>query len=121
MLYHFLTYKTSLHRSLGAINIVASVWSGTAGAANFVEPAVFASSNGVLDILMIARPKPIPSISFTPPGGGSPIHPTGWVYEICKRPANPTGCPAGAGTVSDYGGVNKRPRLTPLPLGTSIA
>jgi FtsP/CotA-like multicopper oxidase with cupredoxin domain len=102
---HFLTYKTALHRSLGAMSIVASLWGGTAGAANFVEPAVFASSNGVLDILMIARPKPIPSISFTPPGGGPAINPTGWVYEICKRPANATGCPAGAGTVSDYGGV----------------
>jgi FtsP/CotA-like multicopper oxidase with cupredoxin domain len=101
----FLTYKTALHRSLGAMSIVASLWGGSAGAANFVEPAVFASSNGVLDILMIARPKPIPSISFTPPHGGPAINPTGWVYEICKRPANATGCPAGAGPVSDYGGV----------------
>jgi L-ascorbate oxidase len=101
----FLSRKTLLHRSIGAISIVASLWGGAAAAADFVEPAVFASSNGVLDILMIARPKPIPSISFTPPGGGSALNPTGWVYEICKRPNNETACPAGAGTVSDYGGV----------------
>src|ERR1700722_12359978 len=100
----FPSCKTLLQRSMGAI-IVASLWGGAAAAADFVEPAVFTSSNGVLNILMIARPKPVPSIAFTPPGGGSTIHPTGWVYEICKRPASGTSCPAGGGAVSDYGGV----------------
>jgi len=74
-------------------------------AADFVEPRVFASAQGVLDILMIAKPKPIPAIAFTPPGGGAAIHPTGWVYEICKRPGDSLSCPAGSGTVADYGGV----------------
>jgi L-ascorbate oxidase len=127
----FLTFKTLLHRSAGAMGIVASLWGSAAAAANFVEPAVFESSGGVLDILMIARSKPVPSISFTPPGGGAAINPTGWVYEVCKRPANATSCPAGAGTVSDYGGVrlalqpgdtlkirltNKLPSIDPLKL-----
>ena len=58
-----------------------------ASAASFVEPSVISSSNGVLDILMIAKPKPIPSILFTPPGSAPvPMNPTGWVYEICPRP-----------------------------------
>jgi FtsP/CotA-like multicopper oxidase with cupredoxin domain len=69
------------------------------------EPAVFASFAGVLDILMVAKPKPVPTISFQPPGGGAPINPVGWVYEICPRPAASNQCPAGATTVSDYGGV----------------
>src|SRR6266851_2752554 len=75
-----------------------------ASAASFVEPAVFSSSNGVLDILMIAKPKPVPSIVFTPPAGAA-MNPTGWVYEICPRPASGLTCPQGGhSTVSDYGG-----------------
>jgi L-ascorbate oxidase len=73
--------------------------------AAFVEPAVFASSNGVLDLLMIARPKPIEAILFTPPGGGGALHPTGWVYEVCRRPPSGNVCPTGTATVAEYGGV----------------
>ena len=118
-----------LNCTAGVIGLVAALWGGTARA--FVDPAVFESSNGVLDILMIARPKPVPSIAFTPPGGTGAIHPTGWVYEICQRPASGTSCPARAGTVADYGGVrlalmpgdtlkirfvNKLPKVDPLKL-----
>jgi L-ascorbate oxidase len=77
----------------------------TALGAAFVEPTVFASSNGTLDLLMIARPKPIAAIAFNPPGAAGPINPIGWVYEVCKRPPSGNACPAGAGTVADYGGV----------------
>jgi L-ascorbate oxidase len=70
-----------------------------------LEPAVFASANGVLDILMIAKPKPVPTIVFTPPNGGAPMNPIGWVYEVCRRPVSGNQCPADATTVSDYGGV----------------
>jgi FtsP/CotA-like multicopper oxidase with cupredoxin domain len=97
---------SAMHRWIGAAGLVAA-WAcgaGTAGAANFVGPPVFASEDGVLDIMMIAKPKPIPSISFMPPSGGT-IHPTGWVYEICKRPQSGLSCPSGSGTVSPYGGV----------------
>jgi L-ascorbate oxidase len=115
----------------GVISVAAALWGGTAKAADFADPAVFASSNGVLDILMIAKPKPVPSIAFRPPSGGGPINPTGWVYEICPRPASGTVCPAGSGTVADYGGVrlalmpgdtlkirfaNKLPPVDPLKL-----
>ncbi len=68
------------------------------------EPAVFASSGGVLDILMVARSKPVPTISF-PPKNAAPINPIGWVYEVCPRPSSSNQCPADATTVSDYGGV----------------
>jgi hypothetical protein len=44
----FLTRKTPLLRLAGAMCIVAGLWGGAAAAANFVEPAVFASSDGVL-------------------------------------------------------------------------
>jgi L-ascorbate oxidase len=78
---------------------------GKTALAAFAEPAVFASEHGVLDILMIAKPRPIPSISFAPLGGGGAINPIGWVYEICRRPATGDRCPPGTGTVADYGGV----------------
>src|SRR5260370_32549537 len=72
-------------------------------AGNFVEPTIFASSRGVLDLLMIARAKPVTTVALPSPDGDV-IHPTGWVYEICRRPANENVCPAGS-AVADYGGV----------------
>jgi L-ascorbate oxidase len=94
-------------RSLGITCFVATLVCGavTARAGEFVEPQVFSSSHGVLDLLMIARPKPVASISFKPPGGGAAIQPIGWVYEICPRPRSGNECPTGTSTVSDYGGV----------------
>ena len=74
-----------------------------AHAAGYVEPTVLASSHGVLDLLMIARPKPVSTISFPSPDGDI-LHPTGWIYEICPRPPSGNACPPGV-TVSDYGGV----------------
>ncbi len=74
-------------------------------AAPFREPPVFASRNGLLDIMMIAKPKPIEAIDFVPPGG-APIHPTGWVYEICYRMReDQTTCPDAASSSSEFGGV----------------
>jgi FtsP/CotA-like multicopper oxidase with cupredoxin domain len=55
------------------------------------------SRTGVLDILMIAKPKPI---QLT----GKPL--TAWVYQICRRAtAVDDSCPAGSSTFSPYGGV----------------
>ncbi|HEX3097565.1 MAG TPA: multicopper oxidase domain-containing protein [Usitatibacter sp.] len=70
-----------------------------------VEPPVFQSRNGVLDIMMVAMPRPIAGISFRLPRGGAVIHPTGWVYRICPRPPSGLSCPAGKGTASAYGGA----------------
>jgi L-ascorbate oxidase len=69
------------------------------------DPPVFASSSGVLDIMMVAMPSSVSSIAFVPPGGGSPINPTGWVYQVCPRPATGLSCPAGSSTVASYAGV----------------
>jgi L-ascorbate oxidase len=94
-------------RSMRVAAVVAASLCGShvARAVNFVEPPVFASSHGVLDLLMIAMPWPIPSLSYTPPGGPT-MNPTGWLYQICQR-ATATGnvCPAGSATVSSYGGI----------------
>jgi FtsP/CotA-like multicopper oxidase with cupredoxin domain len=128
-----LVYKISLHRWTAAASIAAVLACGaqSAPAANFVDPAVFASANGLLDIMIVAKAKPIPSIAFTPPSGHSAINPTGWVYEICRRPSVGLSCPTGSGTVADYGGVrlalqqgdtlkirfvNKLPRIDPAKL-----
>jgi FtsP/CotA-like multicopper oxidase with cupredoxin domain len=128
------TREMSTGRRLGAAVFIAALWvgggAGTARADNLAEPPVFTSQNGVLDIMMIAMPQPIPTISFTPPGG-SAMHPTGWVYQICPRPASGLACPSGSATVSPYGGtrlalqpgdtlkirfVNRLPKLDPNKL-----
>jgi L-ascorbate oxidase len=127
-------HEVSTGRLLGAAGVVAALGvaggAGTAVADTLIDPPVFASKNGVLDIMMIAMPRPIPTISFTPAGGGV-IHPTGWVYQICPRPAFGLTCPNGSPTVSPYGGtrlalqpgdtlkiryVNRLPKLDPLKL-----
>jgi FtsP/CotA-like multicopper oxidase with cupredoxin domain len=99
--------RSNCRRSIIPAAVVAASLCGSdiAGAANFVEPPVFASSRGVLDLLMIAMPQPVPSIVYTPPGNPA-MNPTGWVYQICPR-ALATGnqCPAGSPTTSNYGGV----------------
>ena len=105
-------------------------------AADFVEPPVFASENGVLDLLMIAKAKTATSISYIAPGGAT-LHPTAWVYEICPRAAALAGneCPASSVTVARYGGVrlalqpgdklkirlvNRLPKLAPLKVTHSV-
>jgi FtsP/CotA-like multicopper oxidase with cupredoxin domain len=98
----------AVRRSLGAAStIMALCGGGTASAQNaFHEPPVFASQNGTLDILMTAKAKPIPTITFTSPTTNNHIHPTGWAYEICQRTSSgQTSCPTGSGTVWDYGGI----------------
>jgi FtsP/CotA-like multicopper oxidase with cupredoxin domain len=93
---------------MGPAAAVAAVLFGPniAPAADFVDPPVFASAHGVLDLLMIAMPQPVPSLSFQPPTGPA-LNPVGWVYRICPRataiPVNQ--CPAGSPTVSNYGGI----------------
>jgi len=106
MSYNLGCCSLSLHRTIVTAGAAAALACGaqTALAANFHEPPVFSSQNGVLDILMIARAKPIPTISFNPPHSRSSINPIGWAYEICKRPASGLSCPTGTG-VWDYGGV----------------
>jgi len=89
--------------STAAVLVGLTCAAPAAVAGNFVEPTVFASSRGVLDLLMIARAKPVTTIALPSPDGDV-IHPTGWVYEICRRPANGNVCPTGS-AVADYGGV----------------
>ena len=100
-------HVTLLRRWIGAAGAVAALWAGvqSAAAQNLAEPPVFKSQNGVLDIMMVAMPQPIPTISFVPPGSRSVIHPTGWVFQICPRPATGLSCPTGSATVSPYGGT----------------
>jgi L-ascorbate oxidase len=94
-------------RSIRPAAAVASLlWASSVGlAGTFVEPPVFASSRGVLDLLIVVLPQPVPSISYVPLSGPA-INPTGWVYQICPRAsANGNQCPAGSPTTSYYGGI----------------
>ncbi|MGJ0507092.1 MAG: multicopper oxidase domain-containing protein [Methylocystis sp.] len=75
-------------------------------AAPFRDPPVFRSVNGVLDIVMVARTKPVEAISFPAPNSNERIHPTGWVYEICYRLFDEQKlCPPGSLTSSEFGGI----------------
>jgi L-ascorbate oxidase len=96
-------------RWLGMATAAAALTLGSTAAlaGDFVEPPVFTSSNGVLDLLMIAQAQPVPSITYTPPDGNPPLNPVGWVYAVCQRSTWLAGnqCPAGSPTVANYGGV----------------
>jgi FtsP/CotA-like multicopper oxidase with cupredoxin domain len=122
-----------LHRWIAAAGLTAAAMAGleTAGADTLLDPPVFASQNGVLDIMMIAMPQPIPGIAYTPPHSSSTLHPTGWVFQVCPRPASGLSCPASSRTVAPYGGVrlslqqgdtlkvryvNRLPKVDPLKL-----
>jgi FtsP/CotA-like multicopper oxidase with cupredoxin domain len=62
-----------------------------------LDPPVFTSTGGTLDILMVAKPKPINLDTFSP---------AAWVYEVCYRSiAINNVCPADSRTVSPYGGM----------------
>src|SRR5262249_3380899 len=65
------------------------------GAADLIEPPVFASKNGLLDLVMIAKPQSIASLNFRTADGRN-IHPAGWIYEICRRSPSSENCPAEA-------------------------
>lgn len=54
---------------------------------------------------MIAKPKLVEAILFAPPRG-EPLHPTGWVYEVCyHKDALGNSCPLTNATSSEFGGV----------------
>lgn len=124
-------------RLVAAWIFAGSICCSTAALAGaFAEPPVLASSHGLLDLLVIAQPQPVPSISFTSPGG-STLHPTGWVYQVCPRQAaiDNNQCPSNSVTVSSYGGirlalqkgdtlkirlVNRLPALDPIKVTHSV-
>jgi FtsP/CotA-like multicopper oxidase with cupredoxin domain len=61
------------------------------------DPPTFTSSNHVLDLLVIARPKTIALGAFKP---------VAWVFEMCKTAvAVGNKCPDDARTASPYGGI----------------
>ncbi len=70
----------------------------TISANTLAEPQVFASENGLLNLLIIAQPGKVDGL--TTPG----FAPTGWFYTVCPRPRTGDSCPAGAGSSHSYGG-----------------
>ena len=96
----------SIARRALVVFVALTAASHSAKCDDIVEPRVFSSnSSGVLDLLVVAKPKAVPTISFQPPGRRTPVHPIGWVYEVCERPSSGYSCPIGLTTASDYGGV----------------
>ncbi len=77
--------------------LVSCLASTILSGADLKEPITLASSNGFLDILMIAQAAPVNTL---------PNNPTGWVFEICRRPLdNSNVCPPVANAPNYYGGT----------------
>src|SRR5690349_3495402 len=70
-----------------------------ASAVELPEPPILNSVDGVLDVLMVAKPSSVRELA--------PFDPTGWVYEICRR-SDSVGdrCPSQSPPVNYYGGTN---------------
>jgi L-ascorbate oxidase len=69
-----------------------------ANGAELPDPPVLSSVDGVLDILMVARPASVTALA--------PFDPTGWVYHVCRRAdAVANECPASTPDGSYYGGT----------------
>ena len=84
-----------MHTRLFAVFFASATFPAQALAAPLNEPMTFASSNGVLDLLMIAQETPLDGISVSGVKG--------WAYQVCARPKVGDNCPAGTST--PYGGV----------------
>jgi len=68
------------------------------------EPPVFASTHGVLDLLIIAKATPVPQFA--------PYQASAWAYQVCARPANGArACPGTSANSDLYGGT--RLQLSP--------
>src|SRR5581483_10657386 len=65
------------------IPLIIAAFAPLSRSADLKEPLTLRSENGVLNILMVARAAPISSFPSVKSVGQVP---TGWVYEICKRP-----------------------------------
>lgn len=125
-----LTAGALKHTATALIMVALGSYAAPAVGGELVEPRAFASHNGLLDLLIVAKPKPVESITFSSQGGKL-VHPMGWVYEICPRPPIGEECAQAAPTYSDYGGarlalrqgdtlkvhfVNRLPSLDPQKL-----
>ena len=88
---------SAAERRTHAFKQTPSVLASIGGMNTLNDPAVFVSSKGELNILMIAKPKDISLGGFSP---------TAWVYEIClRKDAIGDSCPADGRTANPYGGV----------------
>ncbi len=80
--------------TFAAIGFALPAISLTALAEPYKEIPVFASKNGLLNIIMIAEADPNPAFKRFYPGSQSQ-GPESWVYRICRdQPANAMTCPA---------------------------
>jgi hypothetical protein len=75
---------------------VGFLLAGAAKAETIQEPYTLTSSNGVLNLLVVAQAQTVPTLS--------PLNPTGLVYSVCLRPAESESCPPPPKNVIPYAG-----------------
>lgn len=90
-----------MHRRLAIFLVplafVACHGSHASPADNWIDPPVFASENGNLNLMLVAKPKTFTLGTFQP---------TGWVYEACNMlTPTQTSCPANSNDTEPYGGI----------------
>ena len=80
------------------VSIAGSAIVSLAQADPIQEPYTLTSSNGVLDILMVAQTASVPTLA--------PLNPTGLVYSVCPRPSNTAieTCPPPPAGAAPYAG-----------------
>jgi FtsP/CotA-like multicopper oxidase with cupredoxin domain len=82
---------------LGSLCAGSLMVASAAQAATIQEPYTLSSSNGVLNLLMVAEAETVPTLS--------PLNPTGLVYSVCLRPSNGSEtCPPPPANVIPYAG-----------------
>jgi FtsP/CotA-like multicopper oxidase with cupredoxin domain len=101
--FHKFPHTLSLYFFAGAL--VLPLMSYGANADDLREPPIFRSENKVLDLLMVATSRPVTDIGFPAPQRTRELHPTAWVYEVCRRVTAPTPTQCPPGSAAPYGGV----------------
>lgn len=87
----------ALLRAVLVLGVVLMALCAFASTPELEDLPVFASSNHLLDIQIIANPRPVHLGGFTPEG---------WVYTVCyRKDAIGDSCPNDSRTSSEYGGM----------------
>src|SRR5271165_397928 len=92
-----MSFRISRSSAIVSLYAIGVLFAGATRAATIQEPYTLTSSNGVLNLLMVAEAQTVPTLS--------PLNPTGLVYSVCLRPSNGSEtCPPPPANVIPYAG-----------------
>jgi hypothetical protein len=98
-----MSWGSSGHNAEAFVRLVVGfLLAGAAKAEIIQQPYTLTSSNGVLNLLMVAQAETVPTLS--------PLNPPGLVYSVRLRPAESESCPLLPKKVIPYAGPLLKPR-----------